>query len=69
MSEAIAGSGLTRQVGCFLDDLATGGGSHTASATNVSHMLDMLLCYRLLAGADKVHLGLEELPFLGFLLR
>ena len=57
MSEAIAGSGLTRQVGCFLDDLAMGGGSHTASATNVGRML------------DKVHLGLEELPFLGFLLR
>ena len=69
MSEAIAGSGLARQVGCFLDDLATGGGNHAASAVAVGRMLTMLQDYHLLAGADKVSLGLEELPFLGFLLR
>ena len=68
MSEAIAGSGLACQVGCFLDDLATGGGNHAAAAANVGRMLSMLIEYRLLAGADKVNLSLEELPFLGFLL-
>ena len=69
MSEAIANSGMTRILGCFLDDLATGGANHQEAAANTGRKLAMLKSARLLAGADKVFTGLEEIPFLGFLLR
>ena len=69
MSEAIARAGLTDQVGCFIDDLATGGADHASAAANTGLMLQMLEDNHLLASAQKVFLGLAEVRFLGFLLK
>ena len=66
MSEAIAAASLTCILGCFLDDLATGGANHVEAAVHTGRMLDMLKARCLLAGVDKIFFGLERLPFLGF---
>ena len=42
ISEVIAAAGLTRILGCFLDDLATGGANHVEAAVHTRRMLDML---------------------------
>jgi len=69
MSTAIMEDGLADSHACFIDDLATGGHSHAQNAANAAALFAMLARRRLLAGADKVFLGLEELRFLGMLLR
>ncbi len=69
MNQAIAAAGLQEQLGCFIDDLATGGSSHVECAARAAAMFAMLAGRKLLAGADKVFLGLEEICFLGYLLR
>ena len=69
MNEAIMEEGLADDLGCFIDDLATGGHSHTENAANAGRMFAMLAKRHLLAGADKVFLGLTEVRFLGFLLK
>ena len=66
MSEAIAAAGLTRILGCFLDDLATGGANHVDAAAHTGRILDVLKAGCLLAGVDKIFLRLERLPFLSF---
>ena len=69
MNEAISQAGLADELGCFIDDLATGGHSHEGCAKNAARMFAMLAHRRLLAGGYKVFLGLTEIRFLGFLLR
>ena len=69
MNEAISAAGLHDTLGCFIDDLATGGANHVENANRASAMFAMLAGRHLLAGADKVFLGLEEIRFLGYLLR
>lgn len=69
MNEAIAGAGLQEHLGCFIDDLATGGFSHAEAAARAAAMFAMLATRHLLAGADKVFLGLNEIRFLGYLLK
>ena len=69
MNEAVASAGLQEVLGCFIDDLATGGYSHTQCAERAAAMFAMLAARRLLAGADKVFLGLDEIRFLGYLLK
>jgi len=56
-------------LGCFIDDLATGGHNHKHNAANAAKMFAMLADRKLLAGANKVFLGLTEIHFLGFLLK
>lgn len=68
MQEALTHAGLAGKVGCFIDDLATGGTCHSTAAANAAQLFAMLVDHHLLAGADKVHMGLEEIAFLGFLL-
>ena len=60
---------MAEELGCFIDDLATGGHSHEQCAQHAARMFDMLASRHLLAGGDKVFLGLTEIRFLGFLLR
>ena len=69
MNSAISEAGLHDVLGCFIDDLATGGNSHAENAARASSMFAMLATRRLLAGADKVFLGLEAICFLGYLLK
>ena len=69
ITEAIHGHGLAAVVGAFIDDLATGGRGHRHSAANCARMFAMLRGSNFKAGASKVFLGQEELPFLGYLLR
>ena len=69
MNTAIQEAGLADLLSCFIDNLATGGHSHQQIADHAAAMFKMLADRRLLAGADKVFLGLEELRFLGFLLK
>ena len=69
MNEAIASAKLQDVLGCFVDDLATGGHSHKQNAERAAAMFAMLMSRHLLAGADKVFLGLEEIRFLGYLLK
>ena len=69
MNTAIAAAGLQEHLGCFIDDLATGGHSHSQNAERAAQMFAMLAAHHLLAGADKVFLGLNEIRFLGYLLK
>ena len=69
MNSSIAEDGLQDDLACFIDDLATGGNSHAENAARAAAMFAMLARRRLLAGADKVFLGLEEIRFLGYLLK
>lgn len=55
--EALASHDLLDQVGCFIDDLATGGADHVHSADRVRALFKMMEDWHLLAGADKVFLG------------
>ena len=58
MNTAIQEDGLSEVLSCFIDDLATGGHSHTENAQHAGRMFQMLAARHLLAGADKVFLGL-----------
>ncbi len=69
MNAAIAGAKLLDSLGCFIDDLAGGGSSHEEAARTAGKLFHMLEEKHLLAGADKVFLGLTSLTFLGFLLK
>ena len=53
-------------VGCFIDDLAVGGNTHEEAAAHAALLFAMLEERHLLAGADKVFVGLETIAFLGF---
>jgi hypothetical protein len=53
-------------VGAFIDDLATGGFNHKESAEKARKMLQMLGKRGLKAGANKIHMGLTKIKFLGF---
>jgi hypothetical protein len=55
-------------VGAFIDDLATGGFSHSEAAQKAKNMLQMLGKRGLKAGANKIHMGLTKIKFLGFLI-
>jgi len=57
------------QAGCFIDDVATGGAAHEEGVQNVRDLFAALEGAHLLAGADKVTLGLEEVPFVGYMLQ
>jgi hypothetical protein len=64
--EALAAHGLLDIIGCFIDDLATGGEDHEEGAHRARALFAMMEDWRLLAGADKVFLGMVELNFLGY---
>jgi Reverse transcriptase (RNA-dependent DNA polymerase) len=66
INKAIAEDGLQEDVGAFIDDLATGGGNHAAAAQKAKLMLTMLGKRGLKAGANKIHMGLLTIKFLGF---
>ena len=66
MQQALRDAGLNDMVGCFIDDLAIGGRSHQEAADNAGKLFAMLEDSHLLAGADKVFLGLTSICFLGF---
>lgn len=68
MTQAIREHGLEEIVACFIDDLATGGGTHEEAVQNAEKLFTMLEDFHLLAGADKVFMGLSEMKFLGYLL-
>jgi hypothetical protein len=53
-------------VGAFIDDLATGGFTHAEAALKAKKMLLMLGKRGLKAGANKIHMGLTKIKFLGF---
>ena len=53
-------------MGAFIDDLATGGFSHKEAAQKARNMLLMLGKRGLKAGANKIHMGLTVIKFLGF---
>ena len=54
------------KAGCFIDDVATGGADHEQGVWNVRELFAALEAAHLLAGADKVSLGLEVVNFLGY---
>ncbi len=64
--EALASHGLLDLVGCFIDDLATGGEDHEQAAHRAKQLFSMMEEWQLLAGADKVFLGQTEIKFLGY---
>jgi hypothetical protein len=68
VNKAISEAQLQELVGAFIDDLATGGATHEEAAVRAGDMLRMLSAKGLKAGADKIYLGLEQMPFLGYLL-
>jgi hypothetical protein len=68
VNKAISDAQLQEIVGAFIDDLATGGATHEEAAARAGGMLRMLDSKGLKAGADKVFFGLEQMPFLGYLL-
>lgn len=68
MLEAILAHGLEDILGCFIDDVATGGDTHAQSQDHTRRLFAMLVDRHLLAGADKVFLGYTSLRFLGYLL-
>lgn len=53
-------------MGAFIDDLATGGFTHEEAARKGKNMLQMLAKRGLKAGANKIHMGLTKIKFLGF---
>ena len=53
-------------MGAFIDDLATGGFTHVEAALKAKKMLLMLGKRGLKAGANKIHMGLTKIKFLGF---
>ena len=53
-------------MGAFIDDLATGGFTHAEAALKAKKMLLMLGKRGLKAGANKIHMGLTKIKFLGF---
>jgi len=66
INKAIAEDGLHNDVGAFIDDLATGGLTHQEAAQKTNRMLQMLGKRGLKAGANKIHMGLSKIRFLGF---
>jgi hypothetical protein len=57
---------LHDDVGAFINDLATGGFSHYEAAQKAKNMLQMLVKRGLIAGANKIHMGLTKIKFLVF---
>jgi len=66
INKAIAEDGLHNDIGAFIDDLATGGSTHQEAAQKTKKMLQMLGKRGLKAGANKIHMGLSKIKFLGF---
>jgi len=66
INKAIAEDDLHNDVAAFIDDLATGGLSHREAAQKTKSMLMMLGKRGLKAGANKIHMGLTQIKFLGF---
>lgn len=66
INKAIAEDQLHDDVGAFIDDLATGGLTHEEAALKGKKMLQMLGKRGLKAGANKIHMGLTKIKFLGF---
>lgn len=66
INKAIAEDQLNDDVGAFIDDLATGGFTHRETAEKGRKMLTMLAKRGLKAGANKIHMGLTKIKFLGF---
>ncbi len=52
-------AGLGDRAGVFIDDVATGGATHEEGVKNLRDLFAALEAAHLLAGADKVTLGLE----------
>jgi len=53
-------------VAAFIDDLATGGMTHQEAAHKTKFTFKMLAKRGLKAGANKIHMGLTKIKFLGF---
>ena len=58
-------SGLLTDAGAFIDDVGSGGDDHASAAARLDTVLAALISRRLKAGADKLHCGLTQMPFLG----
>ena len=69
MQQALGEAGLGDKAGCFIDDVATGGANHRQGVKNLRDLFAALEAKHLLAGADKVELGLEVVNFLGYQLK
>ncbi len=69
MAQALGAAGLGDRAGCFIDDVATGGANHDEGVKNIRELFAALEAAHLLAGADKVSLGLEVVQFLGYQLK
>ncbi len=66
MAQILAAAGLGDFTGVFIDDVATGGDTHEEGVKNVRDLFAALEGAHLLAGADKVTLGLTVVNFLGY---
>ncbi len=66
MASTLGNAGLGDRAGCFIDDAATGGADHEEGVQNIRDLFAALEGAHLLAGADKVSLGLEVVNFLGY---
>ncbi len=66
MATTLGQAGLGEKAGVFIDDVATGGANHREGVQNVRQLFAALEGAHLLAGADKVSLGLTSVSFLGY---
>ncbi len=66
MASTLGKAGLGDRAACFIDDVGTGGATHEEGVQNIRDLFAALEDSHLLAGADKVTLGLEVVNFLGY---